>query len=282
MPVELLTAGMWHDSIGDLAVMQAMLVELGRRGLPCVPAFKSSGTMPCIIGGGALLSRHRRTRWAHALEPCRVPGPHVLNAVSVDGSGDFHWLREYRYVSVRDPASARHLAPHVQATVVPCPAVLLQPPEIDRTFPTFEFIPAAPYAVVDCDLAAVPLPGLRKVVVDTRPWAKRSTPASFTHRNPDVLLVVLKQAQLAICNTLHLSILALATGTPFAIDQRSRKCRDYWSRRCPALLAPSEALAATALALRDEQQALRLREQAAAHRHLDRIVEILREKKCTP
>ncbi len=133
-PVELLTVGLWHDSIGDIALMQATIQQLAMRGVPVVPASYASGQKTCIIGGGHLLVTNRSPsrNWWKALQVYHLEGPHILNAVGVHedgGDGTFDFLKDYLYVSVRDDYSKNILQRYVEHVVsVPCTAVLLRKP----------------------------------------------------------------------------------------------------------------------------------------------------------
>lgn len=236
MTVELINAGTWHDSIGDLAVMELTATELAKRGVPSIPRLTPSGERTCVIGGGALFTCNRQGAWWNALRTYRVSGKHILNGVSIRG-GDFRHLERYRYVSVRDQQSYEHIADvRPDASVAPCVTVLADPPDIGelRTWPTYEFLDElldTEYIVVDAGLPPLDLP-MRTVVADTRPWERRDVSPLWNHRNLTAILAVLYGAKAVYCCSLHLSILALAVGTPFVYyeSKPNGKGMAYWRR----------------------------------------------------
>jgi hypothetical protein len=103
MQAELLTAAPWHASTGDVAIARATAAGLAARGVFVTEPVFASCRLPCVIGGGHLLGPAGDPMCGHF----RVAGPHVLNAAGVREDGrDFGYLREYRYLAVRDEFSA--------------------------------------------------------------------------------------------------------------------------------------------------------------------------------
>lgn len=278
---ELLTAGLWHDSIGDLLLMQTTHKLLARRGI-CVELVDGvSGARPAIIGPGAVLTGERKGVWWDTLAPFHAQGPHVLNAVGVASSGDFSYLGDYRYVSVRDHRSASLIADYCEPHVVPCPVTLTPIPPIAyyRGLLNCGFIKRAErFTVVDRELYDLEIGG-NVIKVDTRPWQGGHAP-SFKHRNPNVLAAVVHEADFVFASTLHLSILALAMGTPFIYwEPRCRnKGRDYWGRAgAPELIVHERDDLLTQVESAKELFAdLRQREQIAAKQHIDKVAEAVK------
>ena len=290
-PVEVLTAGLWHDSIGDIAILQAVLQQLAVRGVPAIAVSRASGMRTCIVGGGRIIHPNVSGQWKPILEPFRVPGPHVLNGAEIVGEANkesLSWLADYRYVSVRDLVSlekARTARP--DAVAVPCSAVLLEPPDQDyyRQLPGLGLLKqlhGKDYAVVDFESAAKWRYPLQSVIVNTRGWSANDPHATFRHRNPDALLALLAGACVCVATTLHLSILAMAAGTPFAFDTRMSgmpdKGRVYWQRAglLDVLHEGNDPIAA-AMTATDKMLAIRRKERDAAAEHSDRIANLLRE-----
>lgn len=283
MRVELLTAGYWHDSIGDIALTQSTLEELARRDVCVLPTLAPSGEVPCVVGGGALLTGDTNGIWADALRPYHTQGRHALNGAAIAQGGDFSYLKEYCYVSVRDqPSFDRIKEWRPDARLVPCVSVLSQPPDLDylRHMPTYGFLNRAlnnPYSVVDARMSKdVEIEG-NVIRVDTRPWGLAEKETTYKHRNPVTTLAVLAGAQTAYCATLHLSIMAMAVGTPFACyEPHFGKIRAYWQRA-----NYTDTITKTPEEIRrpiDMNRFIEVREQEqrAAKEHLDLMVAALK------
>jgi hypothetical protein len=236
---DLVTAAGWHDSIGDLACTMVTANELGARGIAVTQQDCPRPFLPAVIGPGALLvgDGGRSGVWWKALEPYHQPGWHLLNAVSANGPGDYSFLRDFIAVSVRDERSAEWVAPYTQAEpmVVPCPTVLLPPPDLEyyTNLPNMGKLRTlrerGPFILVDRTILGL-VAGKTTVQINTRPWSG-GVEADFHHRNPNVLAAYCMAAELVVASTLHLSIIAMAVGTPFLIwEQANTKCQAYWER----------------------------------------------------
>ena len=220
-----------------------------------------------------------------------VPGPHILNGAEVVGNVDarsLSWLSDYRYVSVRDLASlekVRVIRP--DAVAVPCSAVLLEPPHQDycRQLPGLKLLDqlhGSEYAVIDFESVSKWKCPMQSVVVNTRGWNVQDTNAEFQHRNPDVLLALLAGARVCVATTLHLSILAMAAGTPFVYDigmsGTPDKGRLYWTRAgLPDVLYDGNAPIVAAMAASKQMLAARRKERDLATKHFDQIARLLKE-----
>ncbi len=288
-PVELLTAGRWHDSIGDLAIQLVMSDELAKRGVPSIARSSATGARRCIVGGGWLI--HGNGQTYKILKPFHVPGPHILNAVTASvGNGNFSWLRDYKLVTVRDEPS-RHtlLSARPDTICVPCATVLAEPPDLDylRGLPGYGWLASllqshrGEYVVCDIELFERLKFSERVVCVDTRQFARRPGPVEFQQRNPDALLAAISAANCVIASSLHLSILSMAMGVPFAwplMGSTDGKGVAYWARAGfpEAMCLPDVDPAAWAFQHRSKMLAIREQEQAAATVHLDHIAELCR------
>jgi len=289
--VEVLTAGLWHDSIGDIAILQATLQQLAIREIPAIAVNHASGLRTCIVGGGRIIHPRASGTWKEVLEPFHVPGPHILNGVEVVGDVDapsLSWLKDYRYVSVRDLASLEKVrVVRPDAVAVPCSAILLDPPNRDycRQLQGLELLDrlhGSEYAVIDFESASKWKCPMQSVAVNTRGWNVQDTRAKFQHRNPDALLALLAGACVCVATTLHLSILAMAAGTPFVYDVGMSGTPDkgqlYWTRAgLPDVLYDGNDPIGAAIAANEQIFAARRRERNAAAKHFDRIALLLKE-----
>jgi len=290
-PVEVLTAGLWHDSIGDIAILQATLQQLAIREIPAIAVNHASGLRTCIVGGGRIIHPQVSGGWKEVLKPFHVPGPHILNGVEVVGDVDadtLSWLNDYRYVSVRDLASLEKVrVARPDAVAVPCTAVLLEPPNQDycRQLPGLKLLNrlhGSEYAVIDFESVSKWKCPMQSVVVNTRGWNVQDTRAEFQHRNPDALLALLAGARVCVATTLHLSILAMAAGTPFVYDTGMSgtpdKGRLYWTRAgLPDVLYDGNDPIDAAIAANGQIFAARRRERDLATKHFDQIARLLKE-----
>lgn len=292
--VELLTAGLWHDSIGDIALMQATIQQLAIRGVPVVPVSYASGKHTCIVGGGHILVTNRSPdrSWWQALQVYHLNGCHILNAVGVaedGGDGTFEYLENYLYVSVRDDYSRKILERYVANVVsVPCTAILLQKPNLEyfRRLPTYHHLDQllnTEYIVVDTEVCDSIKTSYRKVPVDTRPWMKRGGPNQLTHRNPDTLLSLICGAKVVVASSLHLSIMAMAMDVPFVYYAKSntpeKGFRYYERAGFSEVMYSGDDPVEYALSVCSKMRHIRDKEIHLATQHVNKIVEVLHEKR---
>ena len=289
-PVEVLTAGLWHDSIGDIAVLQATLQQLAIREIPAIAVNHASGLRTCIVGGGRIIHPQVSGAWKEILMPFHLPGPHILNGVEIVGKVNAHslsWLKDYRYVSVRDLASLEKVrVARPDAVAVPCSAVLLEPPDQNycRQLPGLRLLDRlhdSEYAVIDFESVSKWKCPMQSVVVNTRGWNGQDARGEFRHRNPDILLALLAGARVCVATTLHLSILAMAAGTPFVYDiglsGTPDKGRLYWTRAgLLDVLYDGDDPIAAAMTASEQILAARRKERDAAAEHFDRIARLLK------
>jgi len=293
--VELLTVGLWHDSVGDIALMQATAQQLSIRGVPVMCRSISTGSRPCVVGGGYLLSNITSGMWSHVLRPFQVRGGHFLNAVGVGGRGDYGFVGDWKYVSVRDHVSRDFLAPSLpkdkEIHLVPCPAVLLEVPNVTylRRCPGGEVmkdLPLQGFVVVDCEAewahGKIKEPLLP---LDTRPWMKKGwlgKPLRNQTRSPEMMMGIMKCAKAVITESLHMSIMAMAVGVPFVVSARggtAAKPAAYFKRAgIPEIVVkPNANIVNQALELHTKMLAVRKLEQDRARKHLDAMVELMDE-----
>lgn len=240
-PIKLLNTGRFHESTGDAAIQQVLSHELALRGIPTISSIEASASETAIIGGGWLIIPDGHND--RMLFPFHASGPHILNGVSVSGGhGRYGFLRDYKLVTVRDEASRQLLLPTRDDTkCVPCVTVLAEPPDCDylANFYGFSFLSNLmlhhdqQYIVCDIDCRDLAKDCDHHVVaVDTRPFMERGIP-TFHNRSVDALLACISRSKLVICASLHLSILAMAMGVPFAWPNRGQyaaKGIKYWGR----------------------------------------------------
>lgn len=230
---ELITVADWMFSVGDIATQKMSSYYLAAQGVPVleVNEYQYAGNT-AVIGGGHLLG------FQPHLKQHVVPGPHVLNAAGVHANGDYGYLKEYKYVSVRDKIS-RDLAG--RGVLVPCPATLLgshinsiyrrersrqrggqivvhRDPQVERAM-----------SRQDCDM----------LIVDPQP--NRSNPWTIGGRicrpihSPYLMCAELIGAYCVVTRSLHLAIFALAMEVPFCCidlgdEPQSNKMRHYFDR----------------------------------------------------
>jgi len=290
MAIELLTAGTWHDSIGDIAIMQTMQNEMALRGVPVVSQSHWSGSGSAIIGGGWLL--HPNGMQDPILAPFHIGGQHVLNAVSVaSGEGNFEHLKHYKLVTVRDEFSRQQLLPfRSDAKCVPCSTVLLKRPNIDyltnchgyRWLKTLKERKGE-FVVYDIELEKMVGDYIHRIPVDTRGFMRRKSDGKLCeHRNPEALLALISQAKCVITASLHLSIFSMAMGVPFVWPNQGQfasKGINYWGRAGfpEACCEVGTDLLAHALNYRAKMLDVRGDEIRRATEHLDEIATLLKE-----
>lgn len=271
---ELLTISPVHHSPGDLAIQLGTIAGLARCGVACVPVLRPSGQHPLIVGGGHVIGPGR------SLMAFRVPGPHLLNAVTAH-AGEYPHLAEYRYLSVRDAASAA-LIPG--AKLVPCPATLLRPlnDEWFDGWPCYGNIPRARgRTVVHNHPLLTPAADHDSLIVDPQPWAAfhwggkgilcPPTPS------PHALMWMIAGAKCVVTCSLHLGILALCAGVPVvAIDAggvQGQKVRGYWERAGAGEIVVDRPESPKQI----DWEALLARERDACHAHFEEMSRILCE-----
>lgn len=302
-PVELLTVAGWHFSVGDIAVERATAIELAKRGVAVIPVNSPSGDRICVVGGGYVLPSSENVRpawpgqstaWSVLLSPFTTAGRHIVNAAGVHGPGDFSYLREYSYVSVRDEFSVEAVSKWCgsEPVIVPCPSVLLEPLPLSfaQNIPGWGFLAGLPYrdcVVIDDspelrELHAK-IPGSR-VSVNTRPWRRvdssKGVPvcqiSPLTH-SPELVLSLVSRARAVVSRSLHLCVFCIATGTPFVVPERdddpqTEKIRRYLER-CGLGHAVNRELRCCDFG---EVAAVRDAERAAAIQHIERMVSAIR------
>lgn len=272
--VELLTAGSWLYSVGDIATAKATARELAIRGIPVVEVDQATQTRTAVIGGGHVLGHMPH------LEHFIVPGRHVLNAVGAHRSGDYSYLSEYRYLSVRDHDSAEIIG-H-KCSVVPCPAIILEPSPI--TLREVGIRQRGGHVVVHrdpCVARALERQSLDMLVVDPQPlrhcpWmlgGHEVPPSPF----PEVMIAALLGAHACVTRSLHLSIFALCAGVPFACldigdEPQSNKLRAYWKRAdMEDVMYDGDDPVRHAVSLKHNWPECRARQRAAVASHFDAI-----------
>ena len=292
---ELVTAARWHDSIGDIALEQVTLEQLASRGLSVMPADKPSNKAPAVIGPGAILTGERQGIWWNALKDYHASGCHILNSVSVASEGDFSYLKDYLYVSVRDYLSWDKVSPFCDAVVMPCPTVLMEAPDIEqyRGYPNAHHLDEAcrgEFCILDRGLANIKT-DIPSVNVNTRPWMGEAKGVEFFHRNPRVLAAYVSAASFVFCSTLHLSIIACAVGTPFVYYETGShgKGWNYWGRAefYDCMVSSHEELTLKKVeSLSGKFSAVRASEKGLAETHIGNIFRAIvhgnRRNECCP
>ena len=112
------------------------------------------------------------------------------------------------------------------------------------------------------------------------PWESHGWLLPATH-SPELIAAVLSRAKAVITLSLHMSILALAVGTPFCCpnrgnDQQQEKLRNYWTRSgIPEVIYAGTHPVQHARSLAARQREVRHSEILAANEHLDHIAKII-------
>lgn len=231
--IDVLTTAPWMFSLGDMATSLATCNALCEHGVPAVSVDEYRGNTT-VIGGGHVLGHMSELR--HFI----VAGTHLLNAVGVHDTpcADWSYLKEYRYLSVRDQVSAEVI--NMPCNLVPCPAVLLHPTrhqlQMAKQRRTGHVV-AHKDPIVERAIASRSLGSL--VVVDPQPerlvqWNSGGTVLPVAH-DPRMLIASLVGAHAVVCRSLHLSIFAMAAGAPFCCidtgdEPQSNKMKSYWQR----------------------------------------------------
>lgn len=233
MMIDVLTTANWMFSLGDMATSLATVNALSEMGVPTVAVDEHRGNTT-VIGGGHCLGHMPQLK--HFI----VPGPHLLNAVGVHDTEDADWsyLKEYKYLSVRDQVSADILG--IPCHLVPCPAVLLEPTKQQRISAGVRrngHIVVHKDPVCERAIAGRSLGTLH--VVDPQPernivWNSGGTIIPIAH-DPRLLIASMEGAHAVVTRSLHLSIFAMAANVPFCCidtgdEPQSNKMRTYWKR----------------------------------------------------
>lgn len=290
-PVELITAAAQHASAGDWAIADVTAAQLALRGVPVIPRELATGTRTAIIGGGHVLGNS-----AHGGDQYHCRGPHLLNAAGIlNPRCDLRYLREYRYVAVRDDFSAQVLADQgVAAAVVPCSATLIEPldPAVWTTGSHCEEIVAScrGRTLVDANpLLAASLRGMTEVVaIHPQAWltwqGTLPYPAVPPILPPRLLATAIQAGRCLITQSLHAAIFAMAVGTPVCVvadgqNPQAKKLRQYFARAgFPELISDGVTpVDVQALATRERLLAMQSAERQRACEHLDRMAAICRE-----
>lgn len=275
--VDLLTVGSWLFSVGDIATAKATQNELAKRDIPVVTVDRSENGRTTVIGGGHVLGH--MPHLSHFI----VSGRHILNAVGAHRSGDYSYLKEYRYLSVRDHESAAII--DQPCAVVPCPAILLEPSDIVIREVARR---RGGHVVVHRDLAvarAIEKQSLDMLVVDPQPlrkcpWTLGGREMETTHC-PELMIAAIIGAHAVITRSLHLSIFALCAGVPFACidlgdEPQSNKLRHYWHRAGMAdVMYDGNDPVRHAVSRRHDWIACRDRQRQAVREHFDAIARSL-------
>lgn len=202
-----------------------------------------------VIGGGELLQPAGDPFY----DAFRVPGRHILNTVGTSGEVDAAYLDDYRLVSVRSEADRRNLREVSREVVVtPCLTVLfdgvaatVEAPSLPQDSIGVHVSPAS----VDFDrLSEIPalLKGLgtavrfftfthynqdRHVARAVLGRADGDTSEVLHLADSDVALATIRQMRAVICTSLHATIFAYLTGTPFVSIAYSAKVRAFLEER---------------------------------------------------
>jgi hypothetical protein len=278
-PVELITTGGWMFSIGDVASQQATALELAKRGVPVIPCDESSGERTAVIGGGHVLG-HMSHLKQHV-----IPGRHILNAVGAHRTGDYSYLTEYRYRSVRDSVSLDIIGGN--AHLVPCPAMLIEPSrfaieERGRQRGGHIVVHRDPHCESAMSKRSVDI-----LVVDPQPnrrlpWTSGGREMPVTH-SPQMMIAELMGAVCCVTRSLHLAIFALSVGTPFCCldlgdEPQSNKLREYFRRAgIVDVMYSGQDPVHHAVSRKHDWKSVATREKIAVREHFDRIARSLSE-----
>lgn len=230
IPVEVLTAESCIESVGDRASMLGTVAALARRGVPTIPVAEPSGST-VVIGGGAILGQGEH------LSHFRVHGQHILNAVQAYPGPDYSYLSGYRMISVRDAKSEAVIGR--ASSIVPCPATVLSPSGVHRRIAQRSSGMVIVHRDPICEsvirkhtnhMLVVDAQSVRKV-----DWGIGGTIAPPIS-SPEMLIATIEGAAAVVSRSLHLGILSLVAGVPFACidcgnDSQSEKMREYWKSR---------------------------------------------------
>lgn len=283
MIAEILNAGLWHDSTGDLAIAQSVVQQLGKRGIATIPTTRASGDHPCVVGGGALLTGERDGMWWRTLEPFHAPGRHILNAVTAVSDGDFGYLKDYIYVTTRDEPSRKILLKYrPDAVCVPCTTALMERPDFDyqANLPNHDWLrrlKKKEFILVDVEAVRTAKIREEVITVATRPWIQKGK-ADIVSRHPNDLLAAILVAKAVVAGSLHLSILAVAMGKPtvFVRNGSAWKGDGYWGRAgFKEIMYSGDDPVGYALCIHDRIGEVNEQERERAAAHMDRIAEVL-------
>lgn len=276
MTVDVLTTAGWMYNVGDVASCKATLMALAERGIPACPVDVSRDNTT-VIGGGHVLGHMEHLR--HFI----LPGPHVLNAVGAHRTGDFSYLKEYKYVSVREKTSAEIIG--VPCCQVPCPAILLEPSEIILRRVAgrkFGHIVCQRDRAVERSMESRYLADLTVLHTgpSNLPWNLGGEILPPIH-SPEIVIAHMIGAHAAVVRSLHLGIFALAAGVPFACidtgdEPQSNKMRDYWQRAgIPGVMYNGNDPIRHAVGLKYNWQEVREAERSRCRKHFDEMAKTL-------
>lgn len=250
--VNLATTGAQVTSVGDIAIALATSQALASRG---VVVHETSGpfnpNQKTVVGGGHILGADPKAKNG-MFNPFRIPGSHLLNAVGIRVHEPitlgFTYLKDYRYLSVRDGVSKtvieRSLNKSRDIHLVPDPAMLIKPtplkivsrlPELGWLLNEKDYVCVHAVDTI-VDMKNIPSSAIS---VETQPWLQRG----FCYRwrsvprihSPEIISSVVSRASMVVTRSLHLAIFALTNGIPFCCvvygrDPQSEKLRNYFLR----------------------------------------------------
>ncbi|MFV0445680.1 MAG: polysaccharide pyruvyl transferase family protein [Planctomycetaceae bacterium] len=284
-PVDLLCADAWASNAGDVATALCTANGLAARGIPVCRVPRERGNLT-IVGGGDLLTPGSLTSplYRDLKSPC------IYNAVGGDPAavaavGGRASLATAIGLSVRDSQLAAALGGE-GARVAPCPATLIDPLQWDiacsvprwgalnqYTTKKFIVVHARPECFGVANGAAEHVVAMESAPYTWTRWEAQGWLLPWTHA-PELLASVIAKASAVVTLSLHMSIFALAVGTPFCVldagTPQTEKCRRYWERAgFGEVMYRGRRPADHALSLASKMLAVRSAERIAADEQLN-------------
>lgn len=234
-----------YDNTGDKAIR--IVMERFLRGSKLAyEVLDPTRLPPCdnrllIIGGGHLLHEPGTPYY----DFFRVPGAHILNAVTASATTDVSYLNDYLYVSVRSMDDLKRLSGQVRdVQVVPDVVAAyrpgrVQPAPIRRAtigLHFAEYIPGIERELAkfrEYDLVFIPFTHYAHDTTAMRRMARHIRGSRLLpYMQPDELFATISKLSALVCVSLHASIFAYVNNVPFLVyGQPGTKVFGYWADR---------------------------------------------------
>lgn len=240
----------FSDNVGDIAMADATRAELSRVGIDDVEIVDLFSSEPkqynaVIVGGGELI----RPIGDVFYDRFRLPNATMLNATGVWSDADsLQYLKEYPFVSARSSTEVHTLrSAGVEASLEPCVTTTLTPEEAVTLLPTSDrrigihYVPETIFKCPGFINIINNLDGDKLLIPFTRYLSDGRFMGAFPLEasrqlgdgrdlTPANLMHVIAQMDLVVASSLHVTIFALTTGTPF-VSMDQPKVRAYLEDR---------------------------------------------------
>lgn len=245
----------FSDNVGDIAMADATRAELARVGVHNVEIIDLFSPEPrqydaVLVGGGELI----RPTGDAFYDRFRLPHATMLNAAGIwPDAGSLDYLKDYSFVSARSSAEVSTLrSAGIEASLAPCVTSTLDPEKPDEdeaaTLPEtshmrvgIHYVPETIFKCPGFVDTMNSIHGEKLLIPFTRYLSDGQFMGAFpleasrklkggVDLSPANLKYIISQMDLVIASSLHVTIFALTTGTPF-VSMDQPKVRAYLEDR---------------------------------------------------